>query len=1199
MDFHLLTITGFGLMLVSLIILIIKNFKIKELYKKQEELYKTHLITLSTVYNSVPDLIFCKDTEARYISYNPSFQEFAGSRAAEIIGKTSPEFFTGDKEMEVMAEGFLRTDKLVLYQKVIAKEEAWLTYPNGSRKLFEIVKVPMFQDGKLIGLLGVSRDITEHKKMMIEIERQNNLLNTVNHVSAALLEPDVEKFEESLLYSMNLLTEAVSVDRVRIWRNSIDDGEFYCKQIYQWSLDTGLWQDKNPIGKIYYDERIPDWENILSKGNCINNLVRHLSPNEKEQLSLHGILSILVVPVFLEEKFWGFVSFDDYHSERIFTDNEELILRLASRIITSALIRNNMTREIQTTAAQLEAVVANYPGLICCVNQNSNILLFDDLDLKEIGLTPAFITGRKLDEAKREPLPSDIINCIYKTFVDGAQDQVFKTEKEVYRVRTTPIYDDKNDIISVVGGIDDITEIIRLQDDLEKALVEASAASKAKSDFLAKMSHEIRTPMNAIIGMTELALRENELSATHRHVLTVKQAGAHLLSIINDILDFSKIEMGKLEIIMTDYLFSSLANDVISIIRMRVIDTQIRFAVNIDCNIPNNLIGDETRIRQVLLNLLSNAVKYTDNGFVSFTVYGEQVEEDSIVLKIEIMDSGKGIKPEDIDSLFGEYVQVDQEKNIGIEGVGLGLAITRNIVNAMGGSISVYSEYGIGSLFSVTLPQKIRSPEVLAVVEDPEKKSVIVYERREIYANSIICTIDNLGVDCTIVSNDFDLLEKMKSRPYPFVFISFALYNRNLDTLNTFGANAKIVLLTEFGEAIKDKNFSVLAMPVYSISVANILNGVANSFNYNENFEQTVRFTAPEARILIVDDINTNLKVAEGLLLPYNMQVDLCKSGKAAIDAVMAKHYDLILMDHKMPEMDGVEATEYIRNNLGLEDRYYRKLPIIALTANAVYGIKEMFMEKGFNDFLSKPIDTIKLNSVLEKWIPKEKQKTTISEEVIIDDIHIPINIEKDAVIDIEGLDFKIGISLSGGSMTNYLDILSIYYRDGLEKINEIQKCLENDDLSLYTIYVHALKSASANIGAADFSAAAKAMETAGEKNDLDYIKTNNEGFLLDFKQLLNRIYDFLTAYKDKNNNAKNTIDVELLKEELRKLKTALEAFDAGTINRTIEGLQSTVQADETGIVVNNIFDKVLFGDYEEAAVLIESILSEAKNEAL
>jgi len=712
----------------------------------------------------------------------------------------------------------------------------------------------------------------------------------------------------------------------------------------------------------------------------------------------------------------------------------------------------------------------------------------------------------------------------------------------------------------------------------------AEAASKAKSEFLAKMSHEIRTPMNAIIGMAELALRENMSNSAREHILTVKQAGTNLLSIINDILDFSKIESGKLEIIPSNYLFSSLVNDVVSIIRMRVVDSNLSFVVNIDCNVPNSLFGDATRIRQVMLNVLSNAVKYTKRGFVSFSVSGETVE-DTTTLTIDVTDSGNGIKQEDLRKLFGEFVQVDITTHKGIEGTGLGLAITKKLVKAMGGDIKVHSEYGKGSTFIITLSQKICSPEPLASVNKPDEKSVLVYERNEIYADSIVCTVDNLGVSCQRAENDKELSEKLQTKDYTFLLVSYSLLENARAVMEKMGSKTQIVVLTEFGDATADLNLEILAMPVHSISIANILNGVSSNFSYSTNGNVTARFVAPKARVLIVDDISTNLKVAEGLMQPYKMQIDLCLSGFAALEAVRKNFYDLVLMDHMMPEMDGIETTKLIRE-MGNENPHYTELPIIALTANAISGTKEMFLSHGFNDFLSKPIDTVKLNTVLAKWLPKEKQEKLDAKAADNGTSETP-------EIEIDGVDVKRGISIMGGTLKSYMQILTIFQKDGIQKIDEIKKSLEANNYPLYTTYVHALKSASASIGALDLSETAKSLEMAGKQGDFAYIKQHSPQFLTALETLLNNINTAILA--SKKNGQKKSVDFETLKRELDKLRAAVGIYDFDVINKATNSLQEFTQAADIGTSIENILQKILIGEYEETISIIDSLMEEIK----
>jgi CheY-like chemotaxis protein len=403
----------------------------------------------------------------------------------------------------------------------------------------------------------------------------------------------------------------------------------------------------------------------------------------------------------------------------------------------------------------------------------------------------------------------------------------------------------------------------------QKAL-QSENANKAKGRFLSTMSHEIRTPMNAVIGISELVMRENITPKVQNYITQIKQAGNGLLVIINDILDFSKIESGKMEIYPAKYMLSSLLNDVVTIIGIRLYEKPLEFKVDIDNSLPHLLWCDEIRIRQILLNLLSNAVKYTKEGFIKFTVSGEITGKDTINIKISVSDSGIGIKEENLKNIFGNFVRFDADKNRNIEGTGLGLAITYSLAKLMGGDVSATSVYGKGSTFTVVLPQKILDARPIA-------KNISAYE--------------NPAVNQT---------------------------------------------------------------------------------------DSTVSFIAPEARILIVDDIPINLLVAEGLLAPYRMQIDSCTDGKEAISLAENNHYDLILMDHLMPGMNGIETVAEIR---AIEEKQREKgqtsqnrVPIAALTADAIVGMKEMFLENGFDDYLSKPIEISAMNVIIKKWIPREKQ---------------------------------------------------------------------------------------------------------------------------------------------------------------------------------------------------------------------------------
>jgi PAS domain S-box-containing protein len=657
-------------------------------------------------------------------------------------------------------------------------------------------------------------------------------------------------------------------------------------------------------------------------------------------------------------------------------------------------------------------------------------------------------------------------------------------------------YDSFSELLCVIIEVEDVTERERLFTQLEEARRRAEDAAAAKSNFLAKTSHEIRTPMNAILGMAELLLHKDIPPDAYEDAINIRQAGSNLLSIINDILDFSKIESGKLDIATAEYSFASLIQDVINIIRMRLSEKPIDFLANIDSKLPSLLEGDESRIRQILLNLLSNAVKYTMEGQIVFDVYGER-QGDMIQLTIEVSDTGIGIKEDDLGKLFGEFVQFDSHRNQEIEGTGLGLAISRNLCRLMGGDIWAQSTYGQGSVFTAVLPQKVKNDTPFAQVEKPEQKTVLLYEARESYAVSVYRSLENLSVPVRRAVEPEELYRALEEgyapgQPFAFVFVSAKAAGDMLDLIKSRGLRTVPVMLLEAGEITSFQNTRFLSMPAYALALANMLNGkLGLGLEYRE--KARAAFTAPDATILIVDDIMTNLNVARGLLALYQMDIHVCTGGADAVELVKKHSYDIIFMDHMMPGMDGIEATAIIRAMGGV----YREVPVIALTANAVSGMREMFLDNGFNDYLAKPIEIAKLNEIIEKWIPVDKQRRkTVA----------AIGTAPASPFHIDGMDVAKGIAMTGGTMQGYREVLGVFYQDILERLPLLKDMPPEQELPLYITQVHALKSASASLGAMELSQEAAGLEAAGRAGDLATLEAGISRFYADLEKLAERI---------------------------------------------------------------------------------------------
>jgi signal transduction histidine kinase/CheY-like chemotaxis protein len=744
---------------------------------------------------------------------------------------------------------------------------------------------------------------------------------------------------------------------------------------------------------------------------------------------------------------------------------------------------------------------------------------------------------------------------------------------------------------------------------LEELKEAAETANLTKSNFLANMSHEIRTPMNAITGMAELLLRGDLGDEARGYAQDIKQAGNNLISIINDILDFSKIEAGRLEIIPIEYLLSSLINDTVNIIRMRIGEKPLRFFTNIDGSIPNGLVGDELRLRQILLNLLSNAAKYSEKGYISLSMTTRKRDSEHIWLEITVTDTGKGMRPEDQEKLFSDFVQVDMKRNRGIEGTGLGLAITKRLCQARGGDISVESEYGKGSKFTVHLPQGINSRDSFAAVEDAANKKVLVYEGRAVYAQSVCWSLSNMGVPHVMVKTFEEFSEALFREEWYYVFSGYGLYERIRSVMDngsfSDGKKPPLALMVEWGTEAHVPDVRFVSLPVQSLSIANVLNGKADTKGFTDSSD-IIRFAIPRAQLLVVDDISTNLKVAEGLLAPYRAQVDTCLSGIQAIEMIKRKNYDLVFMDHMMPEMDGVEATAYIRSweaELEAQGTVRFAVPIIALTANAVMGMREMFIENGFSDFLAKPIDVSKMDEILNRWIPKEKRETKAVDSgwwaVGSDDRRARdrragdrrLGSNENQSLIIPGVNTTKGIAMTGGTLSAYKQVLSLFRTDAQDRLPLLSKVPEASTLPSFVIQVHALKSASASLGAAEVSGNAARLEAAGRAGEMAFIQENLSGFTRQLTELIEGITAALnedTMTGVPSGSAASSLPIA----ELNNLALALKSQSASDIDRLLDELNEKPLSAETKTAVDRISDAVLMVEFENAVEIIGGLLN-------
>jgi len=741
-------------------------------------------------------------------------------------------------------------------------------------------------------------------------------------------------------------------------------------------------------------------------------------------------------------------------------------------------------------------------------------------------------------------------------------------------------------------------------------------AGRTKNDFLANMSHEIRTPMNAIVGMCELILRDDINENVRENCFNIQNSSRSLLNIINDILDFSKIEAGKIDLIEDTFNIASTINDVINMAMTRKGDKDIEIIVRVDPTIPKGLVGDELRIRQVIINLLTNAVKFTQSGCVvmkvtqSRHVYG-------INLNVSIKDTGIGISQENIEKLFTSFQQVDTKKNRSVEGTGLGLAISKRLISQMGGFINVSSNYGEGSEFRFVIPLRVSNQDAFIHINDADNVNVAVFldwkkynhkATEQAYAKLVHELGNGFGIRFTIFSSFEELKREIGTGEYTHCFTAKEEYQKHMQWFDEISAECQLAVVQDRFSALElPEHIKKVSKPFYALSFAAVMNNDRFVMDVHGQRSFAARFIAPEAKILIVDDNAINLKVAAGLMKPYNMKIITASSGPEAIEAIQSKDFDIVFMDHMMPEMDGVEATQIIRN---MKERYYEEVPIIALTANAVNGAREMFLGNGFNDFLPKPIETAVLDRVLRAWLPQQYVITTST--LAKKEKARPIIIENKNVADKEEtgnnkkiVDYEKGLSFAGGDEDTYFDILDVYVTSSAKYKEELEVFYKEKDWEKYTIKIHALKSSSLSVGAEDLSVLAKEMEMAGKAGQYETICKHHENAMKQYedvvidieKHLQEKGYS-LKKQSEENNQELQDITKDTFEEKVNRLMEACENFDGEEAVTVAEELCACRLND---IALAEYFAKVKeYADdyeYEQALEAVQDAVKTIKEE--
>jgi signal transduction histidine kinase/CheY-like chemotaxis protein/Ca2+/Na+ antiporter len=721
------------------------------------------------------------------------------------------ENFINNCSPEYQPDGRISVETAVSYLAKAFKEGycqfEWMhQLPDGSVQIpTEITLVrTRHSDGDVV--VGYTRDLREQKQMLDSIRHKNNLMQTVNTIATLLMESDVEAFEESLQKSMDAMAAIVKVDCIYIWKNCIKDGELYCSQLFEWSKSGSVFPTDEKLYK--YSETFPGWDVTLTRGEHKNGPLKDMPAEVQDLLANTGIESILVIPIMIKDKFWGFIGFDDLNNVRTFTQDEENLLHSASMLIANAFIRNEITHDVMDKSIRLEkAIIEAYEAneiknnslesmesILNSIDANIYATIPETGELLFINTNMKNTFGIQGDEA--------IGKYCYKVFRQGFDEMChfcpcLKYDKHSDK---TVVWDEYVEPLGIhvrhsdcyINWYDgtrvhlqhavDITELV-------KATERAQAASRAKSNFLANMSHEMRTPLNAIVGMTMIGLKADAMEPRKNALNKINDASAHLLGIISNILDMAKIEANKLELIPVRYELRKMLQNVFAVVQFRAEEKRQRLSSNIDARLPRYVIGDDKRLAQAIANILSNAVKFTgEGGWVSFGISLAGETENGAELLIEIEDNGIGISPDQQEKMFEAFEQVESGMNREYEGTGLGLAITKRIVEMMDGRIWVESALGKGAKFMFTVRvENVPSDEAatgaqelkrdLAAANSFAGKRILVAEDIEINREILAAILTDMDIVIDCAENGRQAVDMVAAAPelYDIVFMDLQM----------------------------------------------------------------------------------------------------------------------------------------------------------------------------------------------------------------------------------------------------------------------------------------------------------------------------------------------------------------------------------------------------------------------------------------
>ncbi len=729
--------------------------------------------------------------------------------------------------------------------------------------------------------------------------------------------------------------------------------------------------------------------------------------------------------------------------------------------------------------------------------------------------------------------------------------------------------------------------------------------NRRTEDFLTNVSHEFRTPINAVTGITSIIIKKVHDKEIREQIASVQRAGYRLFEQVGAILDYTEIDTGRMNLSVETYMISSTINDIITENYAVWNEPSVEMVFDVDADIPSQLKGDSAAIKKILKNLITNAVKFTKEGGVYVRIYSTK-KEYGVNLCFEITDTGVGMDAHELSRIRERFYQINSGRTRRAGGLGLGLSIVYGLTRSMGGFLKMESEPGEGTSVHVSIPQEIVDPSPSMSVDDREDiclVSFILFEKfadprvRDFYERMISNMVQRLDLARHDVKSCEELAKVQRIYKVSHVFVGASEYEAFKDELEKLDPSITLIVAADDSFSLPPRSRArIMRKPVYAFTMAGMLNVKAN-----EGMAANIgkRMVTPGISALVVDDEAMNLMVAEGIFKDYGMKVKTVFSGFEAIKACEEEHFDIIFLDHMMPEMDGVETLKHLRT---LEQTKGEYSAMVALTANAVSGAREMFLNEGFDGFVAKPVETAELERVLKNVLPKAAIEY-VDGDFSFDSDGTEQGMEKGSADPLSrlhksGIETGDGIRYCRNDKEFYMDILNSFVSDSTSKQNAISTSLANGDLDTYRIQVHALKSTSKMIGATALSEYARQMEEAAKKKDVPYLQSHQD----DLMQIYTNIIDTIASCIGINIGGEEQELTEIGKNDLisrlNELKDIVTTYEQEKAEGVMDELSAYYYKDiNLKDALSNAKSSVADFDMKTALSEIEGILADIEKE--